>query len=279
MSFSPEWLSLREPADHAARDKELLAEVGDYFAGRSSIRVTDIGCGAGSNLRGTYSALPKEQFWRLVDYDPVLLVAARAKLITWADRVVADGEPLVIEKGGKHLTIRFAEANLAGGYEAITDGTPDLVTAAALFDLVSSSWLHGLVHALSADKLPLYTSLTYDGTDDWSPPHPLDNAVRAAFNLHQGTDKGFGKAAGPRATGVLVDGFRKDGYRASTGTSPWVLDEAHAVLIEQLAIGIAAAAGETGRIGEFELAGWLAARRLGARCTVGHQDLFAVPIS
>ncbi|MEI8146617.1 MAG: hypothetical protein WCH83_14245 [Alphaproteobacteria bacterium] len=139
MSFSPEWLSLREPADHAARDKELLAEVGDYFAGRSSIRVTDIGCGAGSNLRGTYSALPKEQFWRLVDYDPVLLVAARAKLITWADRVVADGEPLVIEKGGKHLTIRFAEANLAGGYEAITDGTPDLVTAAALFDLVSSS--------------------------------------------------------------------------------------------------------------------------------------------
>ena len=56
--FSPEWLALREPADHAARNPQVLAAVGAHFAAKGSLTVVDLGCGAGSNLRGTYAALP-----------------------------------------------------------------------------------------------------------------------------------------------------------------------------------------------------------------------------
>ncbi|MDP3319739.1 MAG: methyltransferase type 12, partial [Bosea sp. (in: a-proteobacteria)] len=83
--FSPEWLGLREPADHAARNPQVLAAVGAHFAGRSSLTVVDLGCGAGSNLRGSYAALPARQHWTLVDLDQRLLAATRETLSGWAD--------------------------------------------------------------------------------------------------------------------------------------------------------------------------------------------------
>ena len=45
MSFSPEWLALREPADHAARSRALLAKVGAAFTGRTTLHIVDLGCG------------------------------------------------------------------------------------------------------------------------------------------------------------------------------------------------------------------------------------------
>src|SRR5690606_36909985 len=83
--FSPEWLALREPADMRARDPGLLAALAAHLAGRDAIEVVDLGCGAGSNIRTTAPALGPVQSWTLVDYDPVLLEAARAALMAWAD--------------------------------------------------------------------------------------------------------------------------------------------------------------------------------------------------
>jgi trans-aconitate methyltransferase len=65
--FSPEWLALREPVDHRSRDAGVAGELKAYFAGRHAIRIADLGCGTGSNLRGTFHLLPREQHWTLVD--------------------------------------------------------------------------------------------------------------------------------------------------------------------------------------------------------------------
>ncbi|RZI38309.1 SAM-dependent methyltransferase, partial [Herbaspirillum sp. HC18] len=56
MSFSPDWLALREPADHAARSAHLLSRLATQFGDRDQVSVVDLGCGAGSNLRGTWRA-------------------------------------------------------------------------------------------------------------------------------------------------------------------------------------------------------------------------------
>lgn len=277
MSFSPQWLALREPVDHRSVSGSLAAEVTAAFAGADHISIMDLGCGAGSNLRGSWRLFPDSQHWTLVDYDPVLLDTARERLAAWADEAEEAGEELLLAKGDKRLTVDFRRVDLARDIEKALDWRPDLVTAAALFDLVSADWLGRFAAALAERRLPLYTVLTYDGRDEWSPPHPADAAMRAAFHAHQRTDKGFGAAAGPDATRLLEERLAAAGYVVAAGDSPWLLGPADASLALSLAEGFAGAVRETGQVAEAELAGWLAARRAAPGGLVGHVDLFARP--
>ena len=104
--FSPEWLTLREPADHRARDPMLALKVADRLQKLPRITVTDLGCGTGSNIRATYALLGSEQHWTLVDYDPKLLAAARELLSAWAERATAIGDTLELIKSGHIVAIQ-----------------------------------------------------------------------------------------------------------------------------------------------------------------------------
>lgn len=276
--FSPDWLALREPADHAARNPQLLQQVGAHFAGRASVTVLDLGGGTGSNLRGTAEALPARQHWTLVDRDPALLKAARERLSAWADTAREQGEELVLTKGDRLISVDMREADLEKDLEWVLGWQPDLVTAAALFDLTSKRWLERMVAALASLRLPLYTVLTYDGRERWKPPHAADAAVLAAFRFHQRGDKGFGPAAGPDATEVMAEAFRKAGFAVSNGESSWQIDERHADLARELTKGIAGAVLETGHVERALVEDWLAARSSGATGIVGHHDLWARPV-
>jgi hypothetical protein len=279
MSFSADWLALREPCDHAALNPEVRAALAARFAGRKTIRVVDLGCGAGSNLRGTCGALGPDQDWTLVDYDQKLLDAAHARLSAWADEARPDGDALALRKDGKAITVTFRRADLsAGGFSDVVAGA-DLVTAAALFDLVSVAGIERLAEAVTRNGQAFHTVLTYDGHTRWTPAHPADDAIRAAFNAHQKTDKGFGPAAGPGGTTALAKAFYARGYRVLRGTSPWIVDESHGGLRDELDKGFAGAAVESGQVDRATASGWLG-RRLGredAVSVIGHEDLLALP--
>jgi hypothetical protein len=275
--FSVDWLALRESADHRARNGALLAGLSQRLAGRPQVTVVDLGCGAGSNLRAVAPVLPVRQSWRLVDHDPALLAAARAAIASWGDSAEARGPDLFVSKYDRELTVSFVQADLATGLDAALGPGPDLVTAAALFDLVSVPWLEALAAAVAARGSVFYTALTYDGTELWMPPHPADAAVLAAIHRHQRGDKGFGPAAGPQATGVLKKAFCNGGYSVREGESPWRLDEADTALIRQLADGIAAAVSDMKSVPDAVVSGWLQARRDAVACRIGHLDLLACP--
>lgn len=276
--FSAEWLALREPADHAARNRELLAAAAAAVADRQPVHVFDLGCGTGSNLRAMAPRLGPEQRWRLVDHDPLLLAKAREELCRWADATLAeDAGGLVLSAAGRRIAVSFIAHDLSGGIGPLLAAPTDLVTAAALFDLVSPAWIEAFVQVVTAARLPFYTALTYDGREAWEPPHPDDEAVHGAFLAHQQRDKGFGPAAGPRATALLAEGFRDAGYIVSEAASPWRLTEREQALIAMLADGTAAAVGETGQMAADRLAAWRAARAQASQCFVGHVDLLAVP--
>lgn len=278
--FSGEWLALREPADHAARDPGLVAELALALVGHAEVAVVDLGCGTGSNLRGLAPHLGPRQSWRLVDHDPALLAAARSALLDWADHGETKGESLVLIKDGKRITVAFAALDLSAGPGTAIDpaAAPDLVTAAALFDLVSEAWLDGFVRSVAEAGAVFYTALSYDGSEIWDPPHPADGAIQAAFLAHQGSDKGFGSAMGPAATAALAGIFCREGYAVSTASSPWRLEPDHRDLIGQLKDGKAAAAAETGLMAPGEISDWSTARsRPGTTVLVGHADLLAVP--
>ena len=265
MSFSPEWLALREPADHASVNAEVRDALRAKFAAKASVRVVDLGCGAGSNLRGTCGALGAKQHWTLVDYDAKLLAAAKSRLAAF-DR-------------NRFIDVAYKQADLASGDLSEVIAGADLVTAAALFDLVSAPVINKLVAAIVANRQSFFTVLTYDGIASWLPAHAADNAMRDAFNAHQRGDKGFGPAQGPAATETLATAFARHGYTIVRGRSPWVLDRRFRQLRRELDRGFADAVQETGKLNAADIDSWLK-MRLGdddAVTIIGHEDLFAYP--
>lgn len=276
--FAPEWLRLREGADLRARDQALLAKLGEHFAGRTEVSVVDLGAGLGSNLRGTYAALPARQHWLLVDHDPALLAAACEAIAGWADTARPTASGVEAKKDGRSLHVEVKRHDLAAEPAAWGSPTPELVTAAALFDLVSDAWIDRFVAVLGRDRLPLYTVLTHDATSAWNPPHPADAKMKAAFEQHFARDKGFGPSAGGGALGRIAEGLERAGYTVARAPSPWRLGASERDLVAALAEGWASAVRETGAVPESVIGDWLAARRTdGVTCTVGHEDLLALP--
>lgn len=278
--FSASWLSLREAADHRSRHTGLARRLSGHFIDQSTVRVTDIGSGTGSNLRATAPLLGASQEWTLVDHDSALLEEAARALSSWADEARAIGDALVLVKAGRNIGVSFRVADLDHELDDVLARAGDLVTASALFDLISESWMKRFAAALATSGAAFYTVLTYDGRDAFTPEHPADHAVIAAFAAHQRRDKGFGPAAGPDAARALDAALKDAGFAVETGSSPWVLTETDFALASELLPGIAGAAGETGAVDETRLSDWLAfrlaeARKPGAEIITGHTDILA----
>lgn len=276
--FAPDWLALREPVDHRSRNRALLGKLAAHFAGRPEARVYDLGAGLGSNLRGTFAALPSRQHWVLVDYDPLLLSAASEAIATWADTARPTTSGIEITKDGRSIHVELKRHDLAADPAPWGATKPDLVTAAALFDLVSEEWIGRFTAALAKGKLPFYTVLTHDAVTEWKPAHPADAAMKTAFESHFGGDKGFGPSVGGDASRLIGEHLERAGYKVEHGASPWMLGAGDAALIAALAQGWAQAVSETGRVDDAMIQSWLAARTAAdTQCVVGHEDLFALP--
>ncbi|GLK72442.1 class I SAM-dependent methyltransferase [Ancylobacter dichloromethanicus] len=276
--FDADWLALREPVDHASRNAELAARVRAHFAGRAALTVVDLGCGTGSNLRGLAPLLPPCQHWHLIDGDPALLKAAGRRLGGWADSASPTETGIRLEKDGRRIEVRFECADLTAralDFADSGDAGAELVTAAALFDLVSEAWLERLVAGLALRRVPLYAVLNYDGAARWQPADPLDAATVAAFNRHQRGDKGFGPALGPAAGEALAHLLAQQGYRSWSGDSPWELGAADSGLIAALTAGVARAAGDIEPARHAAFADWARRRASAQAVTIGHQDIFA----
>jgi hypothetical protein len=288
--FSAEWLSLREPVDHRSRNQDLQVQVLKYLAQiktvcPGSICITDLGSGTGSNLRALAPYLDSMQHWTLVDYDLALLNTARATLLAWADCEVdmppilesstntpTHIKPLFVLKQNKTIVVEFKCVDLVNDYQIILDEPADLITAAAFFDLVAEPWLTQFCATLSK---PLYTVLTYNGVEKWSPPESTDAEVLNAFHQHQRTNKGFGSAVGPTAPERLQSLLHARQFITASASSPWVLDHHDRTLIEQLAIGTARAVREIGTIPSLTVNQWEQSRCAANQCEIGHIDLFA----
>jgi hypothetical protein len=255
MSFDAAWLDLRAPADRAARNPALLEMAARHLAGAPDPLALDLGCGSGSTVRALAGHAPPGTRWRLLDHDPVLLRLAAARCGAGVETVVAD----------------------IGDLDRLLLDGVRLVTASALVDLASRAWIEGLAARLGADGIGLYAALSYDGTLAWDPPLPGDAAVRAAFNLHQRSDKGLGPALGPDAAPALAAALAWQGLAVRTAPSPWRLGPESAALQRELVAGVVRAAAEAGLA---EAAAWGQARLAAsgsATCIVGHLDLLALP--
>ncbi len=260
-TFSAEWLALREPVDHRSRPAELVGRLAEWCARRSRLRVLDLGCGTGSNVRYLAPKLPAVQEWTLLDRDEALLARVEAPVGT---------------------SVRPLRGTLEAEGLAEVAGA-DAVTASALLDLVSDTWLGALADACEKGGCAALFALTYDGTFEWlDGGDPVDAAVRDAVNAHQRRDKGLGPALGPAAARRAEALFGERGYRTWLSASPWVLGPEDAALVRSLIEGWASAAAEQRPEEADRVRAWAERRRAGStgqhsRLVVGHLDLLALP--
>ena len=284
--FSPAWLALREPADHDARSEELVrwAVGADPLSGRPR-KIVDLATGTGSNPRYLMPRIGGAQDWTLFDGDRLVLDALPARMAAWATR---HGWPVVSTHDGVSAftlpngvcRVTACEADLAVTALPELTFVPDLVTASALLDLVSRTWVHSLVDACRAAGAAALFVLSYDGRLTCTPEDPLDEQLREWVNAHQRTDKGFGPALGPDATTAAAEAFERAGYDVERRRSDWVLSAAHTALVTELINGWASAAAEYAPRHQQAVEGWRVRRVAEAgrgelRVTVGHEDLAA----
>ena len=265
MSFSAEWLALREPIDHAARNKNIIAEVKELLANKKTARLTDIASGTGSTIRALTPTLQNALEWHLVDHDTALLEIAK--------------------KEAANANVTTSHTDLSKSFEAVFSKPTDLITTSAFLDLVSEDWIKRFVAAVAEHKLPVYAALSYDGRAVILPPLESDEIILSAFNAHQKTDKGLGPALGPDAAETAIHYFNEAGYEVKSGLSDWQAGPNHAAFQTMLLEGWRDAASEIRPDLKQEFAEWFRERKAliedgeinAASLFVGHIDFLALP--
>lgn len=286
--FSSDWLALREHADHAARSVALVERLQPAGRDAQTRRIVDLGTGTGSNLRALAGRLGGRQHWRLVDHDQALLDLLPLRLAEWAERaglaVERRGAQLRLLSAGLDVQVRTEAVDLAADLAALDLANCDLVTAAALLDLTSRSWVDALVEKACAAGAAALFALNYDGRIDWYPAVVDDDIVRDLFNAHQQTDKGFGMSLGPRGGAYVREALDRAGYRTSTAASDWRLHADDQALQLAFLDGQATAATECRPDAASRIDDWATRRRAACRdgestLRVGHVDVLGLPTS
>lgn len=258
--FSIDWLDLREPADFAARNKSIALQLVTFLQADQDISpiIVDLGSGTGSTLRALSALGAHQCVWRLVDHNPALLNEA-------------------LRRHGQTEIVEDYEADLLD-VSSLPLGGATLLSASALFDLVSASVVDTLVSRIKKQGTAFYAALNYDGRTQWSPPHHFDNAVLDAFNQDQRRDKGMGSALGPESADYLRASLERAGYTVYTGDSTWQLGSEQQRLMADLIRGIRAAVSEGYHLDAELLDDWETFRLAHiseGHCTVGHVDVLA----
>jgi hypothetical protein len=263
-----EWLALREPADAAARARELVAQVARRLPAGGRLVIHDLGCGTGSMGRWLAPQLNGAQHWVVHERDPDLLEAAAADPPGRA----RDGSAVSLETRQSDITWLSGD-ELAGAA---------LVVASALLDMLTAEELARLVAVCSEASCPVLITLSVVGRVELTPADPLDLPVEAAFNDHQRRVTARGRLLGPDAVAAAREQFRLLGGEVTVRRSPWRLGAVHGALAAEWFAGWLGAACEqqeelaavTGAYGARRLAEARAGR---LAVTLEHADLLVLP--
>lgn len=224
-----DWLALREPADAAARSRELVGLLRPMLPQRDLV-IHDMGSGTGAMARWLAPQLPGPQHWILHDRDPELL--ARAEALP---------PPKTSDRSA--VTIATRQDDISGlDPEELVDA--DLITASALLDMMTADELDRFVDVCARVGCPILITLTVVGRVDLSPEDPLDHRVMNAFNADQRRDRGAGRLLGPLAAEHATRAFVERGREVTLRPSPWRIGPDHSDLLSEWFTGWLAAATE-----------------------------------
>jgi hypothetical protein len=263
--FTADWLELREPFDIRSRSEDLVLVLRKQLP-RRPLEAVDLGTGTAANIRYLAPRLGGVQSWRAVDNDPLLL----------------GGLPLSLHGPDFNCRVSPRQLDLATDLDTLPLADHSLVTASALLDLVSHSWLQQLAGRCAEAEASVLFALTYDGRSQFWPNEPDDDWVCELVNQHQLGEKEFGPALGPGATQRACELFQSRGFETHTVPSDWIVEPQESPLQRVFVEGWLKAALEIAPDEAQRIEAWGHSRmhHIAAgisRLLVGHQDFIAWP--
>ncbi len=202
------WLAHRYACDAEARNTNVEKKLLAFFAGKKSLSILDAGCGTGANFQYYFEKFPKRQEWTLVDCENHHLESCREILTDFAQKnnyqLEQNEDSLSIKSGKKKATVRFVHGILDEVEKHADLKKTDLITANALFDLLSYDQFDTFACKLSAYNVCLMATLNYYETS-FLPFSEEDGRFVRYFHTHMTRPQQFGAAMGPNCTEEMLD--------------------------------------------------------------------------
>jgi hypothetical protein len=283
-SWAP-WLEARYPYDARARNREIERIVRGELAGRPLLRLVDLGAGLGANVRYYAEIFDGDQEWHCLERDRGLCRLFKPRLKKWgacrgwSGRETSQG--LFFLKNGKKVAVRLLRSSFLPFPDELARLRPDLATANAVFDLLTTGEFLGLAAALSGRAIPLLATLNY-ASMRFVPSSPADRRIVALYESHMTKPGSNGAAMGPGCARTM-EGILKDaGYRVLKKESHWRISRQDGRLLDLLLRYIEAAvmSSPAAKIEGGEMRAWAAGKRAGVgsgevEVRITHLDFYA----
>ncbi|MFP4090101.1 MAG: hypothetical protein ACLFUB_01765 [Cyclobacteriaceae bacterium] len=221
-----QWLSHRYPCDTAARNPEIEKKCLDYFKDKSVLKVVDVGAGTGNNFQYYFSKFNQQQHWTLLEQDEALIEACRHSLMAYCEKheyeVRQEKNGLQIKFDGRSAEVVFCRGKLQQIEKCVDLKQTDLVTANAVFDLLSFEDFEEFVIKLTAWNVCLMATLNYYETS-FLPFSEEDGRFINYYHTHMLRPQPDGIAMGPNCSEEMLDLLSRHQMLIEQEASQWHL--------------------------------------------------------
>lgn len=284
-NFTVEWLSERYRFDAAARNKEVEQSCIKHFQNYKQIKIVDIGAGHGSNFFYLFPKFPQHQEWVFVELNASLLETAFLRLAHFAKAhnypFKRTTKTFTFNANGKEISIYSLHASFLDLGQSLALETVNLLTAGAVFDLLSVELFEQFATQLIPFQIPLLSTINYAGMRFW-PQQKEDTQFLQLYEAHMLRMQNFGQSMGADCMRHMLAFFEKKQITCHVGDSNWAVaagdTKMQGFLLQYLENAILEMPINKGENLAFKQ--WLSEKRQMVaahqlKTTVLHQDLFA----
>ena len=284
IDFQVEWLEERFSFDTKARNKIIEQACITHFKDKERLNILDIGAGTGSNFQHLWNRFPQHQNWIFVELNPELAQVAKEKCIQLAKKqgfsIAEENKRLVFQKEKQYRSIQILNQSFLELHQFLDLDKVDLITAGAVFDLLSSTMLDQFLNQLLEHQIALLATINYTGMH-FQHSSTTDQQFIQLYEAHMCRQQDFGRAIGPKFPEYLKAFSNAKSIPLLMGSSHWIIGptdhKMHRFLLDYMEKGIGETLTDTKQKLSFQ--NWLTSKRNTLQqgqleLQVSHQDAF-----
>lgn len=216
------WLERRLNIDSSSLNTSIqslmLSKLG---SNNSTLQILDLGAGFGANIFHLAPKFNCRQNWTLLDRDPKLIEKVNYFVEKYFPKN-SDTKENSIKIRNQNIRYNLVNMDMLDLSNKYHKNQFDLVTANAVFDLISTSQFRKLVDNLvKLDLYQLYFSINLDKDIELFPLLENDFLVIDTFKNHMVRKQSFGRAMGSDSCEHMTEILNDNGYKVYSEPSNW----------------------------------------------------------